>query len=175
MIYLFVFLDLGQAGEATPQESRLDIISVLFHFCSFKWDGCWSSKFFQTKQLLVPICLATEFPDDERFKLFKVYRKNKITSFLAEELAYDMLHTYMSHTRPNFDSSQVLVVKPNIKSTFFGTTSDRRRCCPRRHQDVCQWSLQWHRQSCLRWNAWFTGGRFEATCGTNQSTQKSQA
>jgi len=54
---------------------------------------------------LILISLATEFPDDERFKLFKVYRKNKTTSLLAEEL-------------PFFYSSQLLIVKPKIQSAI---------------------------------------------------------
>lgn len=65
----------------------------------------FDSKFFQTEQLLILISLATEFPDDERFKLFKVYRKNKTTSLLAEEL-------------PFFYSSQLLIVKPKIQSAI---------------------------------------------------------
>ena len=84
MIYFFSFLDLGQAGEANPQDSRLEMISFLLIL-------------FQTEQLLILISLATEFPDDERFKLFKVYRKHKTTSLLAEELPYNLLRTH-THT-----------------------------------------------------------------------------
>lgn len=43
MIYFFSFLDLGQAGEANPQDSRLEMISVLLIQSSSKQNNSWFS------------------------------------------------------------------------------------------------------------------------------------
>ena len=74
---------LGQTGEKNPQDSCHEpSLKTKFFPTTCKWSDSWISRFSST--ILLNWSRYTEFPDDERFALFRVYRKHKSSSALTE-------------------------------------------------------------------------------------------